>query len=95
MEILSIGRISQTRKIAALCGKEGKIVMKKKKSEFGAYAIGWLYLLAPVIILAVGAAFPTILLPASHQNAALVFPLHSLSPPGESSCFSLISQNVP
>ena len=33
MEILSIGRISQTRKIAALCGKEGKIVMKKKKSE--------------------------------------------------------------
>ena len=53
MEILSIGRISQTRKIAALCGKEGKIVMKKKKSEFGAYAIGWLYLLAPVIILAV------------------------------------------
>ena len=49
MEILSIGRISQTRKIAALCGKEGK----KKKSEFGAYAIGWLYLLAPVIILAV------------------------------------------
>lgn len=27
--------------------------MKKKKSEFGAYAIGWLYLLAPVIILAV------------------------------------------
>ncbi len=48
-------RISQTRKIAALCGKEGKIVMKKKKSEFGAYAIGWLYLLAPVIILAVGA----------------------------------------
>lgn len=50
MEILSIGRISQTRKIAALCGK---IVMKKKKSEFGAYAIGWLYLLAPVIILAV------------------------------------------
>ena len=50
MEILSIGRISQTRKIAALCGKEGKIV---KKSEFGAYAIGWLYLLAPVIILAV------------------------------------------
>ena len=52
MEILSIGRISQTRKIAALCGKEGKIVMKKKKSEFGAYAIGWLYL-APVIILAV------------------------------------------
>ena len=44
MEILSIGRISQTRKIAALCGKE---------SEFGAYAIGWLYLLAPVIILAV------------------------------------------
>ena len=53
MEILSIGRISQTRKIAALRGKEGKIVMKKKKSEFGAYAIGWLYLLAPVIILAV------------------------------------------
>lgn len=53
MEILSIGQISQTRKIAALCGKEGKIVMKKKKSEFGAYAIGWLYLLAPVIILAV------------------------------------------
>ena len=51
MEILNIGRISQTRKIAALCGKEGKIVMKKKKSEFGAYAIGWLYL--PVIILAV------------------------------------------
>ena len=51
MEILSIGRISQTRKIAALRGKEGKIVMKKKKSEFGAYAIGWLYLLAPVIIL--------------------------------------------
>ena len=33
MEILSIGRISQTRKIAALCVKEGKIVMKKKKSE--------------------------------------------------------------
>ena len=29
------------------------IVMKKKKSEFGAYLIGWLYLLAPVIILAV------------------------------------------
>jgi hypothetical protein len=27
--------------------------MKKKKSEFGAYLIGWLYLLAPVIILAV------------------------------------------
>jgi hypothetical protein len=27
--------------------------MKKKKSEFGAYATGWLYLLAPVIILAV------------------------------------------
>ena len=53
MEILSIGRISQTRKIAALCGKKGKIVMKKKKSEFGAYAIGWLYLLAPVIILVV------------------------------------------
>ena len=53
MEILGIGRISQTRKIAALCGNEGKIVMKKKKSEFGAYAIGWLYLLAPVIILAV------------------------------------------
>ena len=53
MEILSIGRISQTRKIAALRGKEGKIVMKKKKSEFGAYAIGWRYLLAPVIILAV------------------------------------------
>ena len=53
MEILSIGRISQTRKIAALRGKEGKIVMKKKKSEFGTYAIGWLYLLAPVIILAV------------------------------------------
>lgn len=53
MEILSIGRISQTRKIAVLCGKEGEIVMKKKKSEFGAYAIGWLYLLAPVIILAV------------------------------------------
>ena len=26
---------------------------KKKKSEFGAYAIGWLYLLAPLIILAV------------------------------------------
>lgn len=26
---------------------------EKKKSEFGAYAIGWLYLLAPVIILAV------------------------------------------
>ena len=50
MEILSIGRISQTRKIAALCGKEGKIVMKKKKSEFGAYAIGWLYLLAPVVL---------------------------------------------
>ncbi len=38
---------------SCLCGKEGKIVMKKKKSEFGAYAIGWLYLLAPVIILAV------------------------------------------
>ena len=53
MEILSIGRISQTRKIAALRGKEGKIVMKKKKSEFGAYASVWLYLLAPVIILAV------------------------------------------
>ena len=50
-EILSTGRISQTRKIAALCGKEGKMVMKKKKNEFGAYAIGWLYLLAPVIIL--------------------------------------------
>lgn len=31
MEILSIGRISQTRKIAALCGKEGKIVMKRRK----------------------------------------------------------------
>lgn len=27
------------------------MVMKKKKNEFGAYAIGWLYLLAPVIIL--------------------------------------------
>lgn len=27
--------------------------MKKKKSEFGAYLIGWLYLLTPVIILAV------------------------------------------
>ena len=53
MEILSIGRISQTRKIAALCGNEGQIVMKKKKSEVGAYAIGWLYLLVPVIILAV------------------------------------------
>lgn len=52
-EILSTGRISQTRKIAALYGKEGKIVMKKKKSEFGAYFIGWLYLLAPVIILVV------------------------------------------
>ncbi len=51
MEILSIGRISQTRKIAALCGKEDSD--EKKKSEFGAYAIGWLYLLAPVIILAV------------------------------------------
>ena len=34
-------------------GKKGKTKMKKKKSEFGAYAIGWLYLLAPVIILAV------------------------------------------
>lgn len=53
MEIPRTGRISQTRKIVARHGKEGKIVMKKKKSEFGAYAIGWLYLLAPVIILAV------------------------------------------
>ncbi len=52
MEILSIGRISQTRKIAALCGRK-EDSDEKKKSEFGAYAIGWLYLLAPVIILAV------------------------------------------
>ena len=27
--------------------------MKKKKSEFGAYLIGWLYALAPVIIIVV------------------------------------------
>ena len=52
-EIPRTGRISQTRKIVARHGKKGKTKMKKKKSEFGAYLIGWLYLLAPVIILAV------------------------------------------
>ena len=41
------------------------------------------------------AAFPLLSIPVGCCNAALVFPLHSLSPPEVSSCFSLISQNVP
>jgi hypothetical protein len=33
------------------------------------------------------AAFLSFSIPISFWNAALVFPLHSLSPPGKSSCF--------